>query len=159
MSIHLADGTVFQRPHGLDVEPNTATSAHRTWMPLDALAALDVTVKHLGDDAIGLCPDDDRCVVVPPHARMSAAPVDTRGEPTTDETAHAVDLTDLAGDLDLVIADDGHHAAVRRSASSGSAVRLHTGDTFDLTLPDLDGIEGSVVSGDGRVAVFAWASW
>jgi len=159
MTIHLADGTVVERPQVADVAPSAATSARRTWVPLEALAALDVTIKDLGDGAIGLCPDDERCVVVPQHALASGKSAGTSGESPADEPVSAVDLTDLAGDLDLVVADDGHHAAVRRSASGGSAVRLHTGDTFDLMLPDVDGIEGSVVTGDGRVAVFAWASW
>ncbi|MEX2562968.1 MAG: hypothetical protein WD358_06900 [Nitriliruptoraceae bacterium] len=155
----MPDGAVIQRPQGANVGPGAGTSDRRTWMPLDALAALDVTIKDLGDGAIGLCPDDDRCVVVPQHALASGRPADTTEEPATDGPAGAVDLTDLAGDLDLVVADDGHHAAVRRSVSGGSAVRLHAGDAFDLALPDLNGVEGSVVTGDGRVAVFAWASW
>ena len=133
MTVHLLGGAST---------PRSGQSDSGTWVTFDVLRGIGVDVKDLGSGQIGLCPDPEQCVVVPDDAR--------HGE--------EVRLDRVAESLDLVVADDGHHAVVRRGHASATS-HLALGDTLDLTLPDLDGDVRPVVAQHGRMAVFLWASW
>lgn len=117
-----------------------------TWIDLRHLEDLEFEVKDLGDGNIGLCPSPERCIPVPEKARH----------------AGTVDLAALAEALDIVIADDGHHAVIRHAPASRQTTgraHLQVGDQLDMTLPDLHGNHRPVTPRHGRAAVFAWASW
>lgn len=137
MTIHLPHHRSVPRPDG---------PPGGTWVDVRSLEDLGMEVKDLGGGRIGLCPTPERCVPVPEDTR--------RGD--------TVDLAALATELDLVVADDGHHAVIRH-APNGSATtdasHIEVGDHLELTLPDLDGHDRPVIPPHGRVAVFAWASW
>jgi hypothetical protein len=126
--------------------PRTDGPAGGTWIDVGSLDDLGMDIKDLGDGRIGLCPTPERCIPVPEDAR--------RGD--------TVDLSSLAEALDLVVADDGHHAVIRH-APTGSGTRdarhVEVGDHVEVTLPDLDGHDRPMIPPHGRAAVFAWASW
>ncbi|MEX2549149.1 MAG: hypothetical protein WD638_02895 [Nitriliruptoraceae bacterium] len=137
MTLHLPDRRSVPRPSG---------DQTGTWIDLPFLDGLGVEVKDLGDGTIGLCPSPERCIPVPEHAR----------------DADTVNLGALAEALEVVVADDGHHAVVRPAPAALQAMgraHLQVGDRLDLTLPDLDGHDRPVIPRHGRAAVFAWASW
>lgn len=137
LTLHLPDHHHIPRPSG---------QRSGTWIDLRHLEHLGFEVKDLGDGNIGLCPSPERCIPVPEEARHTGT----------------VDLDALAEALDIVIADDGHHAVIRHApASRQTAGRAHlqVGDQLDLTLPDLHGDDRPVIPRHGRAAVFAWASW
>lgn len=137
MTLHLPDRRSVPRASG---------ERAGTWIALELLEPLGVEVKELGHGAIGLCPSPERCIPVPEDARG----------------AGTVNLAALAEALDVVVADDGHHAVVRPAPAALQAtggMHLEVGDRLELTLPDLDGHDRPVIPRHGRGAVFAWASW
>ena len=118
------------------------------WLPLDdLLGALDWHVTPLGDQRIGLCPDEQRCVPVPPEA-VSNPP----GQ------APRIDLGALADPLGVSVVRHGRFAAVvpHTAASRTPAAASGRG----IVLPEVTTGEPVPLAEAGRRrCVFAWASW
>lgn len=137
MTLHLPDHRSI--PRARDAEAGT-------WIDVRSLEGLGFEVKDLGDGNIGLCPSPEHCIPVPEDSHRDGT----------------VDLAALAEALDIVIADDRHHAVIRRAPASRQTTgraHLQVGDQLDLALPDLHGEHRPVIRRHGRAAVFAWASW
>jgi len=123
------------------------------WAPLsETVEGLELSVTDLGEGRIGLCPDAEHCVPVPPEA------VDHSGG------APFLDLQLLAPALGLAIA---HDAAGRRAVvvpgdtpEALDSPPGRSGAASGVVLPDLrTGAPTPLGALGRRSVVFAWASW
>ena len=118
------------------------------WLPLDdLLQGMGWHLTRLGEDRIGLCPDEQRCIPVPAEAVVRPADGGPR-----------IDLGSLADPLAVSVVHHGRFAAVVPHADAPGAPGAASGR--GITLPEVTTGEAVPVAEAGRRrCVFAWASW